>query len=360
VHGAFNGGGIPHIAYQTGDLACDPSTGQTPLRARDTVSRRPGYRHALVSSEKRFRDRETNSTSPTRHQAHAIHADRIVPVATAVIIGAGDLGGALARQLAAADVVSTITLLDDDAGVAQGKALDIRQAAPIDCYSTAVGGTAAFEAVIGATFVVLADKAEPPGGEWQDDAAVNLVGRLAALNQTAPILCAGSHQALVIERSVRELGVAAHRIFGTAPDALRSAIVALTALEAGCAATDVSLAVVGRPPHQIIVPWEDASIAGRRATSVLSPPAITRLDGRLSRLWPPGPLTLASAAARAIASALAGRPRTISVFVSVTRGAGGLGRAGMLPVVLSPRGIDAVMTPTLSVRDQVRLETAIQ
>jgi hypothetical protein len=32
----------------------------------------------------------------------------------------------------------------------------------------------------------------------------------------------------------------------------------------------------------------------------------------------------------------------------------------MLPVVLSPRGIDAVMTPTLSVRDQVRLETAIQ
>ena len=73
---------------------------------------------------------------PAGDQADAIHADRIVRVATTVILGAGDLGGALARQLAAADVVSTVVLVDEAGSVAQGKALDIRQASPVDRYST--------------------------------------------------------------------------------------------------------------------------------------------------------------------------------------------------------------------------------
>ena len=280
-------------------------------------------------------------------------------MATTVIIGAGDLGAAVARQLAACDAVSTITLVDDAEPIAQGKALDIRQAAPVDGYVTAVTGTSMLDAVIGATFIVLADKAAGQSAEWRDDAAVGLVGRVAELNHTAPVVCAGAGQAAVIERAVRDLGLSRHRIFGTAPDALRSAIMALASLEAGCAATDISLSVLGRPPHQIIVPWEDASIAGRRATSALSPPALTRLDGRLSKLWPPGPLTLGSAAARAIVSALTRAPRSVSAFVSVTREEGSLGRVGMLPVVLSLRGVESVLTPALSTRDKVRLETAL-
>jgi malate dehydrogenase len=280
-------------------------------------------------------------------------------VTTTVIIGAGDLGGAVARQLAAIDTVSTVTLVDATGSVAQGKALDIQQAAPIDGYSTAIVGTAALEAVIGATFIVLADQAGRHPGEWRDDAGVGLVGRIAALNTTAPIVCAGAEQAPVVERAVRDIGVARNRIFGTAPAALGAAVAAVTALEARCAATDVSLCVLGRPPHQIIVPWEDASIAGRRASAVLSPPALTRLDNRLAKLWPPGPFTLASAAARAIESALTTTPRTLSAFVAVPRGEGSTGGVGMLPVALSPRGIAEVMTPLLSTRDRVRLETAL-
>ena len=45
-------------------------------------------------------------------------------MATAAILGAGEIGGALARQLAAIDVVSRIVIVDDLAGVAAGKALD--------------------------------------------------------------------------------------------------------------------------------------------------------------------------------------------------------------------------------------------
>ncbi len=280
-------------------------------------------------------------------------------MATAVIIGAGDLGGALARQLAAADVVSTVVLVEESGSVAEGKALDIRQAGPVDGYSTVVTGAASLDAVIGANFILIADRSGSPGGEWQDDVAVGLLMRIAHLNQTAPVVCAGARQLTVVERGIRELGIGRARIFGSAPEALRSAVMALTALEAGCAATDISLTVLGRPPNQIIVPWEDASIAGRRATSVLTPPALTRLDARLSKLWPPGPLTLAAAGARAIGSAVMMTPRTISAFVAFAREGSALQPVGMLPVIVSPRGVDGVLAPLLSTRDRVRLETAL-
>ena len=60
---------------------------------------------------------------------------------TVAILGAGDLGGALARTLASGDAVSRIVLIDDARTVAAGKALDIRQTGPIESYDTAVDGT---------------------------------------------------------------------------------------------------------------------------------------------------------------------------------------------------------------------------
>ena len=276
---------------------------------------------------------------------------------TAVIIGAGDLGGAVARHLAASGTMTSITLMDEAGSVAHGKALDIRQAGPIDRYSTALSGANTLDCVISATFIVIADRAASPGEEWQDDAGAALVGRVAELNPTAPIVCAGARQAGLVQRAVRERGLARTRIFGSAPEGLRSAVIALTALEAGGAAPDISLTVLGLPPDHIIVPWEDASIAGRRATSVLTPPAIARLEQRLARMWPPGPLTLACAAASAITAAAKRTPRTCAAFVSVTRAEGALGRVGILPVTLTPGGIGEVVTPVLTRRDQVRLES---
>jgi malate dehydrogenase len=275
-----------------------------------------------------------------------------------VILGAGDLGGAVARQLAAADVARRIVLVDEAGSVAAGKALDILQAAPVDGYSTALAGTADQSSVLGADVVVIADRFSG-SAEWQDDAGVALVRRVAHLNPNAPIVCAGAAQMEVVERGVREGGLSRARLFGSAPEALRAAVVSLAALEAACTPDEVSLGVVGRPPAQTIVPWDDAAVGGRRATDVLSPPAIMRLDGRLPRLWPPGPLTLAGAVTRLVRAMATQRAQTLYAFVSVSREEGDGGRVGMLPVLLNTRGIASVLRPALSVRDRVRLDTAL-
>lgn len=277
---------------------------------------------------------------------------------TVTILGAGDLGGALARQLAAIDLVSRIVIVDDLAGVAAGKALDVAQSSPVDRYHTAMFGTADVAAVVGAAVVVVADTAAQPATEWKDETGLALIRRVAGLNQVAPILCAGAAQSTLVERGVNDLGIARARLFGSAPEALRSAVTAVVALEAGAAPTDISLSVLGRPPHQIIVPWDEASIAGRCATQVLSAAQLARLDARIARLWPPAPYTLASAATRLIRTALTRTPRVHTALVAVTREEGSPGRSAMMPVTLQPSGIASVVPPSLSVRDRVRFETA--
>lgn len=276
-----------------------------------------------------------------------------------VILGAGELGGALARQLAAADFVRQVTLVDAAGAIAEGKALDIRQAAPVDGYSTSLVGTADESAAIGADVIVLADPAGSSGDELEGDGGLALLGRVAYSNDTAFLLCAGARQLDVVERGVRELGIPRERLLGSAPEGLRSAVLSMTALEAACVPGEISLTVLGRPPAQIIVPWEDASIGGRRAREVLGPPAVTRLEARLPRLWPPGPLTLAAAATRLLVSAAARRPEGVIAFVAVTRDEGNRGRVAMLPITVGPQGLAKVLMPTLSTRDQVRLDTAL-
>jgi malate dehydrogenase len=278
-------------------------------------------------------------------------------VQSIVIIGAGELGGALARQIAAADIAARVVLVDDTGKVAEGKALDIQQAAPVDGYSSLVAGTADETAVVGADAILIAD-CFASGAEWQDDSGAALVRRLAHLNQSAIVLCTGARQMDVVERGVREGGITRRRLLGSAPEALRAAVMSFAALEARCVPSDISLMVVGRPPAHIIVPWEEASIGGHRATNVLSPPAITRLDGRLSKLWPPGPLTLAAAATRILRAAATDSAQALAAFVATTDQAHD-NRVGMLPVTMNAQGVASIVSPTLSARDRVRLETAL-
>lgn len=274
-------------------------------------------------------------------------------MSTVAILGAGEIGGAAAREIAALDLVSRLVLVDDLANVAAGKALDVAQSAPVDKYHTTVSGTSDLAAVVGASAIVIADVKD-------DEMAFSLLRRITGLNQMAPIICAGAGHGTLIEKTVNEAGAPRTRVFGSAPEALRSAVMALAAAEANAAPGDISLSVLGRPPHHVIVPWDEAAIGGRCATTVLSAAQLARLDARIARLWPPGPYALASAAARVLRTALTRSPRVHAALVAITRDEGGAGRSAMLPVTLDAQGIATLVPPSLSARDRVRFDTSIR
>jgi malate dehydrogenase len=273
------------------------------------------------------------------------------------IIGAGELGGALAHLVARRDSASSIALIDDSGSIAAGKALDIAQAAPIERFSTRVTGARDLHQAAGADIVVVADRAGGP--EWQGAEGASLLRRLAALAPGSVVLCAGAMQRELIEIGVREGSMAQRRLLGSAPEALVGAIKALVALEIDGSPNDVALTVLGVPPSHVIVPWDDASVGGLAAWRRLDAPARRRLDGLLPRLWPPGPYALAAAALSAIDVMLGRSNRLLTVFVGPDDSTGRRTRAAALPARLGFEGLVRVELPPLGVHDQVALDTAI-
>src|SRR5437762_8607579 len=122
------------------------------------------------------------------------------------IIGAGELGGAIAHLLARHDLVRSIRLIDETGRVAAGKALDISQAAPVECFATELSGFNDVSMAAAAAVVILADPHDRAAqGEWQGDAGLLLLKRLAQTAAGAVILAAGATQRELIARGVREL-----------------------------------------------------------------------------------------------------------------------------------------------------------
>ena len=286
--------------------------------------------------------------------SHHYNSPRMQDVA---IIGAGELGGALAHVLARRDVAGEIRIIDEAGRVAAGKALDIAQAAPIDQFATRLSGSTDISTAAGAAVIVVADRAS--GGEWQGEDALTLVKRLRQMASGAIVLCAGASQRELVERGVREAAVGRARLFGSAPEALAAAARAIIALETNSSPRDVALSLAGVPPSHIVLPWDDATVGGFAATRVLDEPARRRITARLPALWPPGPYALASAASKAIESML-GRSRQRAIcFVAPDDSSGARPRTAALPVRLSAGGIAEVVLPSLNVHDQVALDNAV-
>ncbi len=273
------------------------------------------------------------------------------------IIGAGELGGTLAHHLARRDFVGSICLVDDKGQVASGKALDIMQAAPIESFSTRVSGAQDVVSAAGSKVFVLADRAG--AGEYQGEDGLTMIGRVLHLGGTPIVLCAVSGQRELVERGVRALGLPRHSLFGSAPEALAGAIRAIVALETNGSPADVALTVLGVPPSQVVVPWEEVTIGGFAATRVLDLSARRRVAARVDHLWPPGPYALAAAAAAAIDAVIGPSRRRIAAFVAPDDTSGRRHRTAALPVRLGPVGIVAVEEPALSTRDRVALENAM-
>ena len=273
------------------------------------------------------------------------------------VLGAGALGGALAHKLAARGRVGSVCLIGAAGDGAAGKALDIRQAGPVEGFDTEVTA-GRIDAVVGAEVVVVADAAGPTGRDGRRDPAAAWMERVAGLSGRAPIVCAGPGAGRLVAWSVRALGVRRARVLGSAPEALAASLRALIALEADVSPAQVAVQVVGAPPAHPVPVWSGASIGGGRLEDRLPPPALARVRGRVDRRWPPGPYALASAAARVVEAVAAGGSRRLfTCFVADESGR--TASAPAVPVTLRAGGVDEVVMPRLSPSERVQLDNAL-
>jgi malate dehydrogenase len=276
------------------------------------------------------------------------------------IIGAGEIGGAVARALAARGRVRAIRLIDDNESVAAGKALDVRQSGPISGSDTHIEAAADLAAVAGASAIVLAD---PVGAaEWSGESALGVLRRLKGSGSLdlSVLICAGASHHAVMQQAFDELGLSRRRVVGSAPESLAAMARALVAIDARAASNQVALMVIGRPPQKMVIPWNEASVAGYSVTSLLTAPQLNQVERRLRGLWPPGPSALGTAAAVFCESVVAGSRRIFSAYVSLDRDNGTRAPVCAWPVSIGAAGLERATTPVLSGRDQVVVDEVIQ
>ena len=278
---------------------------------------------------------------------------------TACILGAGELGGAVAHALARSDRVGRIVLIDGIGQVAAGKALDIQQSGAVEGFHTRLSGTTDPTRVSGCDVCIIADRSGPPSSDWNGDEGLAMLTRLLPFLAEAPMVFAGASQADLLLTVAREGGVRRDRLIGSSAEAFASAVTAIVAMEARCAPGEVKLTVLGAPPAGFVVPWSEASIGGYSLERVLSQVQLARLEARVARLWPPGPYALGLAAARAAEAIVISSRRAFSVLAVLGGEFGVRDRVGCLPALLSTAGIVHARIPTLNTRERVQLETAL-
>ena len=174
------------------------------------------------------------------------------------------------------------------------------------------------------------------------------------MESSAPIVCAGASQRELMTRAVAELHLPEPRIVGSAPLALESGLRALVGLALDGSGVPIALTIVGVPPRNAVVAWEEASIGGQPLSAHLPAHVIAGLNARIAGLWPPAFYSRASAAARVVEAITTGSRRRYSCFVGV-----GHGRVTAMPVELGPDGVRRVIEPVLTRQERTQFENGI-
>jgi malate dehydrogenase len=263
------------------------------------------------------------------------------------ILGAGPIGAAIAHRLAERGRVSGVRLIDGNSGVAQGKALDIRQSGPIAGSDVQMSGASDPLDAVSADVIVLAD--DTTTGAWEGDRGLALLERLTRAGVTAPFVFAAPTQTALIETAARELHIAADRLIGTAASAIQGVVESLVNIETG--QTGASVAVIGRPPSFVIA-WSSATAGGAMVGDRVPPHRLLAISQALPRFWPPGPQAIAAPTALVIEALVAGSRRPLPAVTILDGEFGVRGRAGLLPVMFGNGRVTRREMPSLSPREE--------
>jgi malate dehydrogenase len=266
------------------------------------------------------------------------------------IIGAGEMGSAVAYALARRARVRDVRLVDAAANVAAGKALDIRQTGPIEGFDTIVSGRGDVLDAVSADLIVIADAIID--GEWDGERGLAMVKQLVRAGSKAPIVFAGPKQAWLMEAAVREAGIAADTIVGSAAGAMHSGLRALAALEVNGSSVDIAAAVVGRA-SSFTIGWTSATLGGSLLSAAMPAHRMIAVSDTLKKLWPPKPHAIGAATAAIVEGLLFGARRHIYATTVLNGEYGERGVATMLPLELDNRRIIRRLEPSLSGQERV-------
>jgi malate dehydrogenase len=269
------------------------------------------------------------------------------------IIGAGELGAALARKLVERDFCHEVVLYDASGTVAQGKCLDLLQSAPILGFGTKLTGTQSLDLVEGSDIIILSGFLEEGAPTLAGEPAEKLLPQLGRLKGNSIMIAADTFSTRLLELVLKQARYHTRNVLGSAPLAIASAVKFLIADEIKCSYRDIKLLLLGLPPESLVIPWSMVSIGGIPIEKLVHVSVLRRIAGRIKTLWPLGPYALATAAAMICQDVVFDRGATQPCYAFLNGEYAQRNVFFIVPAKIGRRGIESVHEIPLDPVDRV-------
>ena len=212
-------------------------------------------------------------------------------MAKVTVIGAGNVGATLAHVLAIRGTASEVALVDVVEGMPQGKALDIRESAPLcDSDCEVVGTNDLEQGVSGAKVVVMtAGLARKPGMDRMDLLRKNadiVSGAMRAVKAKAPdavVIMVTNPLDVMTFVALKATGFPRERVLGMAGVLDSARVRTFLAMELGVSVVDVSAMVLGGHGDTMVPLPRFSTVNGVPITELLAPDVIDRLGARTAK-----------------------------------------------------------------------------
>jgi len=289
------------------------------------------------------------------------------------VIGSGNVGATVANVLAHKDLVNQVVLLDIQADMAKGKALDMWQQAPIDHYSTHLVGTSDYADTAGSDIVVITAGVPRKPGMTRDDLISINAGIVSSCTENIlkysenPIIIVVSNPLDVMTYVAhKKSGLSSTRVFGMAGILDTARYRAFLAEELSVSPKDIQAVLMGGHGDTMVPLPRYTTVAGIPVTELISEERLQQIvdrtkdgGGELVKLmgtsawYAPG-----AAAAQMVEAILRNENRIFECCVELTGQYGIQGIYLGAPVKLGRNGIEQIIELKLTPAEMELLKTS--
>lgn len=288
------------------------------------------------------------------------------------VVGAGNVGATCADVLAYKEIANEIVLLDIKEGIAEGKALDIWQKAPIDLYdSRTVGSTNDYTKTAGSDVVVITSGLPRKPGMSRDDLISVNAGIVRSVTENV-IQHSPNAIIIVVSNPLDVMTYCAHitsklprtRVMGMAGILDTARYRAFLAEAIGCSPKDIQAMLLGGHGDTMVPLPRYTTVSGIPVTELIAADKLEAIvqrtingGGELVKLmgtsawYAPG-----SAAAQMVEAIVRDQKRIFPVCVEL-KGEYGINNCYLgVPVILGKNGVEKVIELQLNEQEKALLE----
>jgi len=292
------------------------------------------------------------------------------------VIGAGNVGATCAQALAQRDFANEVVLLDIKEGIAEGKALDMCQRAPIDGYSTLVKGvTNDYAATEGSEVIIITSGIPRKPGMSRDD-LISTNAKIVKSVTEASVAASPDAKIIVVANPLDVMTYTAYlaskkktnEVMGMAGILDISRYKAFIGMELGVSVKEIQALLLGGHGDTMVPLPRFTSVAGIPVTSLITEERLTAIvertkkgGGELVKLMGTSAWYAPGTAAAQMAEAIVKNENRIFPVAAWLTGEYGQNDVFLgVPCQLGKNGIEKIIEVKLNDDEQALLNTSTE